>query len=202
VSAGYGAVHCYAPKPWGPAAEDRFVGHLIEKAVAQQKSPLALLPPWVNAVTQMDCWWIDPIYEQTTDGDKCQPRAHGIFPQITMLENLDHAFPGGKFILNTRDARQWLKSVKAYGPLQQILIEADLPGLPAGKGGEDEDLVLWFEDHVNRVRKYFSGRDDGSFTEFALEEGNEVIKKRLDSFLGVDLEWGCHNVTTWWDEVA
>ena len=58
-SVGYGSIHCYAPKPWGPLPGDRFVGQLIDEAVAAGLEPLALLPPWVNAITQLDCWWIE-----------------------------------------------------------------------------------------------------------------------------------------------
>jgi len=189
-SAGYGAVHCYAPKPWGPAAADRFVGHLMVEASAMGLAPLALLPGWVNAVTQMDCWWI----EEVSEGPQLA-RSH--FPQVTLLERLAESYPTAKFILNFRDTDSWLRSVATYGPMRQILREAEVPGLPSGEGGEDRELALWFEQHVERVRAYFAQRDPDALMEMRLEEGDEVLKARLEGFLGVEVTWGCHNTTTW-----
>lgn len=185
-SAGFGAVHCYAPKPWGPVSEDRFVGHRMVEAVAKGLPPLALLPPWVDAVTQMDCWWLD---EESGYKD-----AHAIFPQMTLLEELDGAYPDAKYILNTRSPCDWLRSVTAYGPLRRILEDAELPGLPQGAGSEDRELLDWFEAHALRVRRRFAG---GRLLEIALEEGDAAIHAKLEAFLGLPLEWGHHNTTTW-----
>lgn len=201
-SAGFGAVHCYAPKPWGPSPEDRFVGHLMFRAAREGRPPLALLPRWVNAVTQMDCWWLD--YEPEGKHSSARPKkearslcAHGLFPQIALLKELTDAYPGAKFILNIRDARAWVRSVDTYGHLRRILTEADLPGLPRGVGGDDDDLAAWFEGHAERVRRHFTGRKACTLLEMKLEEGDEQIKARLEAFLGRELEWGRHNATTW-----
>lgn len=188
-SCGYGAVHCYAPKPWGPRGVDRFVGHLMAKAAEDGLKPLDLLPNWVNCVTQMDCWWVD---WEDNPGD-----CFGIFPQITLLDNLDEAYPDAKFILCHRDPRSWVKSVETYGPLRKILTEAELPGLPKGQGASDEELCDWFQAHVSRVRRHFEGRKTSSFIEFALEDGDKSIREKLELFLGVPVGWGHHNVTTW-----
>lgn len=188
-SAGFGAVHCYAPRPWGPSPEDRFIGPLMLKAVEQGRPPLALLPTWVNAVTQMDCWWVN--WEERA------PRAVAVFPQMAILEELDRAYPDAKFILNTRDVRRWLQSVNTYGRLREILIEADLPGLPRGVGMADSELESWFEEHSARVRRQFAGREGTSLLAVSLEDDDSVIRKSLEKFLGTSLTWGHHNATTW-----
>eukprot|EP00401_Gymnodinium_catenatum_P018033 CAMPEP_0117540090 /NCGR_PEP_ID=MMETSP0784-20121206/43320_1 /TAXON_ID=39447 /ORGANISM="" /LENGTH=274 /DNA_ID=CAMNT_0005336735 /DNA_START=248 /DNA_END=1070 /DNA_ORIENTATION=- len=174
----------------GPSGGYRFVGHLMVEASAMGLAPLALLPGWVNAVTQMDCWWI----EEVSEGPQLA-RSH--FPQVTLLERLAESYPTAKFILNFRDTDSWLRSVATYGPMRQILREAEVPGLPSGEGGEDRELALWFEQHVERVRAYFAQRDPDALMEMRLEEGDEVLKARLEGFLGVEVTWGCHNTTTW-----
>lgn len=198
-------MHCYAPKPWGPRPADRFVGQLMLRAVEQGKKPLALLPAWVNAVTQMDCWWVDweekekeeASAEEEKERNEFEYSAAALFPQMLILEELDKAYPNAKFILNMRDARGWLRSVDAYGRLREILEKADLPGLSRGKGGKDEELLEWFEGHSARVRRHFKGREGSSLLAFSLEEGNAAIAERLEAFLGFPLEWGQHNATTW-----
>lgn len=195
----YGSVHCYAPKPWGPNPPDRFVGHLMTEAAARGLPPLSLLPPWVNAVTQMDCWWLEDSEESAEGTARPAPkrrRAYGHFPQISLLEALDSAYPGAKFILNVRDSRRWLHSVKNYGPLHEILVSADLPGLPSGVG-EDQQLIDWYEAHTSRVRSHFAGRGPDVFLEFRLEEDSATIQSRLEALLGEPVEWGHHNATTW-----
>ena len=188
-SAGYGSVHCYAPKPWGPLPGDRFVGQLIVEAVAAGLEPLALLPPWVTAITQLDCWWIEG------DGAKSE-QCYAHFPQITLLEKLVSAYPGAKFVLCTRDAGSWLRSVTAYGPMRHILTCADIQGLPPGKGWDDDDLRFWFNHHNERVRDYFAAPEfAGKLVELRLEEDDVVLELRLSTFIGVDVNWGRHNVS-------
>lgn len=220
-SAGYGAVHCYAPKPWGPEGADRFLGHLMMKAWGQGREPLHLLPNWVNAITQMDCWWIEeePVETEVATGNsdpdrplethKIQPTAqdgtsrkfkkksYGLFPQITLLEELDTRYPDAKFILNVRETKEWLRSSKAYGCFWGVLVDADIPGLPHGVGADDQDLANWYESHIERVRCHFADRESSKFLEIALEEGDAAIRAHLEAFLGTEVVWGHHNATTW-----
>ena len=136
----------------------------------------------------MDCWYIEG------GTSEC---AYGLFPQITHLEQLTAAYPEAKFILNYREARSWLGSVSTYGPMRRILTEADLPGLASGVGQNDDDLLQWFEEHTIRVRSHFEDCAPGMFLEVSLEEGDEILQKRLSQFLGAEVEWGCYNMTTW-----
>ncbi|CAK0870615.1 unnamed protein product [Prorocentrum cordatum] len=206
----------------------RVWGSLRQAAVEKGKRPLAFLPPWVDAVTQMDCWWSEPRAAPSTATpaasgaaeagerpgaaaerpgeaapDAAAPRrgaepegpaARGIFPQITMLKELDKGYPGARFILSTRDTRAWVQSVTNYYHLRQILVDADLPGLPSGVGSADDELAAWFEAHTARVRAHFAGREAEAFLS---QEGDERIRDRLQRFLGRPLEWGRHNETTW-----
>lgn len=190
-TAGYGAVHCHAPRA---AGLERFVGQRLLRAVEEGKAPLAFLPDWVDAITQMDCWWMD---WKNKDGEAFEPAATALFPQILILEELDRAYPSARFILSTRDARSWLRSVDTYGHLREILVRAELPGLPSGQGAQDEELIAWFNGHTDRVRTYFAGREASKLLEFSLEEGDDAVAGKLEAFLGIPTEWGHHNVTTW-----
>ena len=144
----------------------------------------------VDAVTQLDCWWVE-------NGDAAEGEAGerfmAKFPQITCLKELDEAYPGAKFVLNWRETGKWIHSVDRYWRLREVLVSADIPGLPSGKGGDDAELGRWYEDHNRRVRQYFADRDPGTFLELQLEEGNDVLQKRLEAFLEAEVQWGHYN---------
>merc|ERR1712224_581750 len=163
-------------------------------AVRDGLLPLSNLPSWVNAITQMDCWWLE---EDTSASPEQLLKAYGHFPQINMLEELDRNYPDAKFILNTRDADKWLQSVSTYGPLRQILRDADIPGLPIGKGETDQELIEWFQNHIVRVREYFGDQCEDRFLEFSIDDADAESERRLRHFLGVPISWGHENATTW-----
>lgn len=191
-SVSYGTIHCYAPKPWGRKTGDRFVGHLMAKAVGDGRKPLAYLPQWVNAMTQMGCWWIEGDSPET---EKCY--AH--FPQITLLESLASSYPDAKFILCDRSTASWLHSVNAYGPMRHILDEADLPRLPNGVRSGDT-LARWFEAHNEEVRRFFkTGKftNAGALLELELEKSDQVLKEQLSDFLGgAKINWGWYSANS------
>ena len=164
----------------GPAPTEEFVGNLMMKAVRQGKDPLALLPSNVNTISQMDCCW-----------------PHGCFPQMEALEELVAAYPNAKFILSIQNAMKWVQSVDKYGQLRRVLIESELPGLPAGVGAVDDDLIAFFQAHVMRVRSYFANHDSQGFLELDLDDGDQINRSRLSDFFGQPVAWDHHNVTTW-----
>lgn len=176
-SAGLNSMHCYAPKPWGEEAADRFVGARMMRAVKAGREPLDYLPG-VSVLTQMDCWYFD---------EEDNPTA--CFPQIELLEKLDESYPDARFIFNTRNTASWLRSVAGYGPLRRILLEARVPGMPLDTCEADDALTRWFEAHSRRVRHRFAGRGPGKYMEFSLEEPDKVIAARLMDFLGMPVKW-------------
>ena len=91
------------------------------------------------------------------------------FPQLSVLQELHDAYPTARFTLTTRPPAHWLASVVGWG-LQERLVDCDLPGLPKGKGTED-DLMAWFSGHLGTVRKFVAAHPShGPLLEIDIED--------------------------------
>lgn len=115
-----------------------------------------------------------------------------IWPALVpgFLRSLRAHHPHALILLNTRDPAAWLASVKRWKDLRARLVKAELPFLPAGRGGIDEELLEWVADYYARVRADFAG--DPKFLEVAIEDPQAParIGKALDLALPW---WGCAN---------
>mmetsp|Transcript_38011 Transcript_38011/g.108605 ORF Transcript_38011/g.108605 Transcript_38011/m.108605 type:complete len:152 (+) Transcript_38011:1-456(+) len=145
--------------------------------------PLADLPPGVDAVAEMNgLFWVH----------KGLGIAEGYFPQMSQLRDLVDHYSGAHFILNVRDPARWLRSVDGHNDLRQRLVCAELPGLAAGKGAEDAELLGWVAAHHQRVEALLARRRSRLLV-FDIERHGE---RELSDFLGRKVVWGQHNVTT------
>ena len=91
------------------------------------------------------------------------------FPQLSALQELHDAYPTARFTLTTRPPAHWLASVVGWG-LQERLVDCDLPGLPKGKGTEDE-LMAWFSGHLDTVREFVAAHPShGPLLEIDIED--------------------------------
>eukprot|EP00811_Abedinium_folium_P026900 NODE_4017_length_1947_cov_6.550549.p1 GENE.NODE_4017_length_1947_cov_6.550549~~NODE_4017_length_1947_cov_6.550549.p1 ORF type:complete len:630 (-),score=157.17 NODE_4017_length_1947_cov_6.550549:56-1756(-) len=174
----------------GDSAQQRLVALLMQCAAVEGRPPLAYLNG-ADAVAQMDGLVWDKSSDDAHGGDGT---VLGMFPQITMLEELYDAYPNAAFILNVRNLQAWAASIAAWtdGDLIARLVVADLPGLPSGKGGTTEELVDWLQSHTARVRAFFTERGaDERLLTFDVER-DEVA--RLHDFLGYpQLRWDQRN---------
>ncbi|CAE8586664.1 unnamed protein product [Polarella glacialis] len=169
----------------GTDANQRLIAHLMQNAVNDGKPPMAYLPAEVDAVAEMNgLYW----------KDKQRGLVEGIFPQMSCLEQLVQAYPQAFFILNTRDHEAWVKSVDNHLDMRQRLVSAELPGLPKGKGGTDQELIEWVAAHHQRVRDLLSARGCRLLC-FDIDQHGEA---ELSSFLGRPLVWPHSNATPAW----
>ena len=101
------------------------------------------------------------------------------------LQTLRQYHPELIILLNTRNAQDWVSSIRRWKDLRKRIIKADLPFLPSGQGSKDEELAQWIEGHNNRVRELFAG--DPYFIEVAIEDENtpDILSERL----GIKLNW-------------
>ena len=91
------------------------------------------------------------------------------FPQLSALQELHDAYPTARFTLTTRPPAHWLASVVGWG-LQDRLVDCNLPGLPEGKG-TDEELVAWFSSHLDTVREFVAAHPShGPLLEIDIED--------------------------------
>ena len=124
-------------------------------------------------------------------------------PRFTLEMNryfaqIDQEYPNSKFILNTRDVDNWIKS-----RAQHIGRNGNKPMLAHFKSilGTDKDQDVFdawrnsLDAHVKEVRSYFDGRDN--FLEFNIEKDDPFkIKDFLEPDFTIDLaHWAKKNQT-------
>ena len=139
------------------------VGIAIQAAY-ERNLPLLHNAPKCRYLAQMD-YLGDPFQRVNC--------AHSIWPQMTLLRELDHQYPGSKFILNTRPIQDHVNSINNWGSLRKRLIYSNVPGLPPGNGETGTELAQWIANHNKAVRMYFRGRSK-DFMESKLSQTTAV----------------------------
>jgi hypothetical protein len=97
-------------------------------------------------------------------------------------------------ILNYRDPKSLLDSFTRWkeGEFRERITRADLPGLPAGVGDKDADMIEWFERHFMACRAIF-GLHRERFLEVDIESPD--FREDLEHFLDMKFKWwGKENV--------
>jgi len=178
------SVHWRVPGSAGPPAPGKSVkqadhdycGELIYRDFRANRDPLASLP--------FDC---------IAQPDVCLPRVmkHGeplnYWPQLDfrIIDSIAEHHAGARFILTIRAIESHIDSIARWGNVRARLVEADIPGLPAGKGAKDSELRTWIEGHYAACREHFRGRDDL----IELDVSHPAARERLQDFVGVPLPW-------------
>jgi hypothetical protein len=114
-----------------------------------------------------------------------------------VVKKLIDEYPGALFILNMRDMEDWLRSVGNHNDMRQRLIWADLPGLPSGKGGEDDELTAWVEKHWEDTKALF--KKNGAkekLLELKIDQDHEGARQTLQEFLKKEVKWEVHNASS------
>ena len=116
---------------------------------------------------QLDIDGIGYDSEGSWPGDK---HALCYFPQLSALQELHDAYPTARFTLTTRPPAHWLASVDGWG-LRDRLVDCNLPGLPEGKGADDQELMAWFSSHLDTVREFVAANPShGPLLEIDIED--------------------------------
>jgi len=92
-----------------------------------------------------------------------------------------------RYIYNYRNPKDLVSSMIRWknGDFIKRLIDSNLPGLPIGKGGHQDDLVKWINNHFNKCRELFSGSE--RFLEVDINSDN--FRHDVEKFLGVEFNW-------------
>lgn len=149
---------------------DAPIGRLVYEGWFLAGDPFALLGD-LDALTQMDV---------CLGGENFWPNL-----DIALLLAIRRAHPSCLFILNQRPAAATARSIAGWLDLQARLTAADIPGLPAGRGGTEAELIRWIEAHHAALRQVF--RDDPRF--LGLDIADPAAPARLGAALGLDLPW-------------
>jgi len=152
----------------------RFVGALIYYAALEGLDPFAHLAG----------------YDAITQADICLPaRNLNFWPNLdfAMLSAIRRAHPDCLFLLNYRRPDAICDSIMNWRDLHDRLRESDIPGLPAGFGGERKHLLAWIENHFAACRSFFA--NDPCFLEIDIE--SDDVPDRLGDALGIPITgWG------------
>jgi len=151
-----------------PDQQTRLVGISIQRAKAEGLPLLTYLNDY-DAFAQMET---------------CISQSFCYWPQLQDVPLLEAQYPNSKFLFNDRDPKNWIKSVSNWnisiGNLRSRLSHLDIPGLPAGIGQEDDDLLNWYKWHKSNMIKHFEGKDN--FIVFDVEKDDP---QKLGNFLGI-----------------
>lgn len=126
------------------------------------------------------------VYSQI---EATNPRQTCFYPQIDALEEIHAYHPNSTFILNTRNATNWINSVNRWNNMRQRFIKCNLKDLPAGVGREDEDMIRFFHKQAQRIRDFCKEYPSHALVEIDIES-NETGKVLEEAF-GIASEcWG------------
>lgn len=161
------------PVHWADA-EGRFVGQLIYDNVLAGRDPFAALE----------------AYDAVTQADVCVP-AHRVnfWPNLdfAILSAIRAAHPQCLFLLNHRDPERVVRSIDDWPALRERLVKSEIPGLPAGMGASDSEMIRWIENHYAACRRFFAG--DPAFLDLSIEAPDAPA--RLGRALGIEIkQWG------------
>ena len=132
-------------------------------------------------------------YECITQADVTSPDVHRdgeplvFWPQLDfeLLDAIERRNPDVKFILNRRHVPDIIRSINGWYDMRTRLTQAEIIGLPAGRGRTDEELRQWIEGHYRACEERFAGSP--KFLDFRIEDPK--ARSRLERFTGVRLPW-------------
>ncbi|CAJ1951198.1 unnamed protein product [Cylindrotheca closterium] len=116
-------------------------------------------------------------------------------PQWQFVNEIHEHFPEATWILNLRDPHDWLKSIDHWQDLRQRFIDNPfLPDLPRGKGGNDQDMIAFYLEQAQRIRKFVEENPSHTLVEVPIDKP-EAGKIMEDAF-GISSEacWRKRNV--------
>ncbi|WP_280562087.1 sulfotransferase [Chromohalobacter sp. 48-RD10] len=170
-SSGYNSAH------W--QVKEGFVGELMYRGLEEHDDP----------------WHYLGQYDAITQGDVCIPsKGLNFWPQLdpTIIEKIQEKHPNCLFILNYRNPEKTVSSIKRWGDMSQRFLHSNIPGLPAGKGN-DQQLLDWIHNHFTTIRKNLSQNKNFLEVDIENDETPNMIAKELN--ISIDW-WGVANKNT------
>lgn len=126
-------------------------------------------------------------FDAITQGDVCLPgKGLNFWPNLDfdIINKIEEKHPDCLFVLNYRDPKKTVSSMKRWNNMSERFKRSDIPGLPKGVG-DDRELEGWIVGHMQKVRGHFIGKDD--FLEIDIEDSQAPSK--LSEKMGVKLAW-------------
>ena len=166
------ADHRIRPRQTDTAAlQDAFVAELLYKGYFHSGDPAELFEDF-NALTELSCL----------------RQGKSLWPQMdfALIDAIRAHHPDVRFVASSRDSWDVSQSMLAWSDLgTDRLIDADIPGLPAGYGETTAERVKWIDGHYAALRRYFA--NDPAYLEYNVAD--EGAQTAVAAHLGVDLPW-------------
>ncbi|EED90068.1 predicted protein [Thalassiosira pseudonana CCMP1335] len=112
------------------------------------------------------------------------------FPQIEMLNEIHNEAPNATYVLTFRDMNAWNNSLHHWigGKNKSIsfaerLTQANITGLPSGKGSNVDDLAEFFCNHVINIRNFVAEHPSHALVE--IEMTDPMAGERLERIFGI-----------------
>jgi len=139
---------------------------------------------------------VDPLFDSGDNNVYAQLDYPGkdfcYFPQVEVLEEIHKFHPTSTLILNQRNMKSWIRSVKKWHGLASRINRCNITGLPPGVGGKDHELAMFYEDQVKRVRDLVKRYPSHRLVEVFVDspDAGEVMERAF----GIDRNcWGHRN---------
>lgn len=155
-------------------SEGRFVGKLIYEDTLAGRDPFERLG----------------AYDCVTQADVCLPgQGLNYWPNLdfAVLARIRERHPDCQFLLNVRAPDKIRASIDKWPNLRNRIVRAAIPGLPAGMGADNGEIIRWIEAHYDACRRFFAA--DERFFEVDIE--SDEAPARIGDRLGVAITgWG------------
>ncbi|CAB9509336.1 expressed unknown protein [Seminavis robusta] len=144
--------------------------------------------------------YLKPVFYEIDDFDvyaelDAQELKGGItLPQWAYLQEIHDHFPNATWIMNTRDEKDWIHSLDAWGSLRQRFIDKHIyPEFPAGVGAKDSDMIAFSHLQAQRVREFARSNPSHHLVEVKIDSP-DAGKIMADAF-GISTQcWSRKNV--------
>jgi len=112
------------------------------------------------------------------------------FPQVEALEEIHLQYPNATFLLNKRNIKSWIESLKNHGQMAQRIGFCNITGFPPVDrlSLTDDMLRKFYEDQMRRVRAFVMKYPSHRLVEVQID-ADDAGKKLVDAFGGNQRCW-------------
>jgi hypothetical protein len=128
--------------------------------------------------------------------DRIKPPTNCFFPQIQLLDEIHQEHPNATFILNFRPVDDWINSARMWSGMTARFSLCDLPGLPTGVGGKNQELRNWYCGHVRHIREFVALYPSHALIELDLYDTERSARVMAKLFETNETCWGHANKGT------
>ena len=139
------------------------------------------------------------------DGPWDGPDFACFLPQVTGMDQLHAAYPNATFVLPTRSAENWVRSVTDWQPAEKLrerFGKCNLKVCPKDCVDDDEKFAAFYESHTKAIRWWVQTHPSHRLLEFDVEDPDAAAKLAAATGFTDDC-WGqanCRASCEFWEE--